>query len=126
MPEIEAEKRSASVILRVLNLKNGVCGGKRLEAKGPTMTFLAPLRHDRIDAPWVIDGPIGNSVTIFAVHHDIPHPCSLLSSTFQIPFGRANAIVIPKIELRDVAVQMALAAMLISTPLIGHDVRGRH
>ena len=23
-----------------------------------TMTFLAALRHDRIDAPWVIDGPI--------------------------------------------------------------------
>jgi hypothetical protein len=22
------------------------------------MTFLAALRHDRIDAPWVIDGPI--------------------------------------------------------------------
>lgn len=23
-----------------------------------TMTFLAALRHDRIDAPWVLDGPI--------------------------------------------------------------------
>jgi hypothetical protein len=23
-----------------------------------TMTFLAALRHDRIDAPWVVDGPI--------------------------------------------------------------------
>lgn len=23
-----------------------------------TMTFLAALRHDRIDAPWLIDGPI--------------------------------------------------------------------
>jgi hypothetical protein len=22
------------------------------------MTFLAALRHDRIDAPWLIDGPI--------------------------------------------------------------------
>jgi putative transposase len=22
------------------------------------MTFLAALRHDRIDAPWVLDGPI--------------------------------------------------------------------
>lgn len=37
--------------------------GQRLFAKAPhghwkTMTFLAALRHDRIDAPWVIDGPI--------------------------------------------------------------------
>ena len=37
--------------------------GQRLRAKVPhgrwrTMTFLAALRHDRIDAPWVLDGPI--------------------------------------------------------------------
>ena len=37
--------------------------GQRLTAKVPhgrwkTMTFLAALRHDRIDAPWVLDGPI--------------------------------------------------------------------
>ena len=37
--------------------------GARLSAKAPyghwnTMTFLAALRHDRIDAPWLIDGPI--------------------------------------------------------------------
>ena len=37
--------------------------GERLIAKVPhgrwkTMTFLAALRHDRIDAPWVLDGPI--------------------------------------------------------------------
>jgi transposase len=37
--------------------------GQRLLAKAPagrwkTMTFLAALRHDRIDAPWLIDGPI--------------------------------------------------------------------
>jgi transposase len=37
--------------------------GHRLRAKVPhrrwkTMTFLAALRHDRIDAPWVLDGPI--------------------------------------------------------------------
>jgi transposase len=36
---------------------------ERLKAHVPqghwkTMTFLAALRHDRIDAPWVIDGPI--------------------------------------------------------------------
>src|ERR1700748_3390418 len=37
--------------------------GSRLVAKVPhgrwkTMTFLAALRHDRIDAPWFIEGPI--------------------------------------------------------------------
>lgn len=37
--------------------------GRRLKAKVPhrrwnTMTFLAALRHDRIAAPWLIDGPI--------------------------------------------------------------------
>jgi putative transposase len=37
--------------------------GRRLRAKVPhgrwkTMTFLAALRHDRIEAPWLIDGPI--------------------------------------------------------------------
>jgi transposase len=26
------------------------------------MTFLAALRHDRIDAPWVIDGPINGEL----------------------------------------------------------------
>ncbi len=37
--------------------------GERLIGHAPfghwnTMTFLAALRHDRIDAPWLIDGPI--------------------------------------------------------------------
>ena len=37
--------------------------GQRLKAKAPhgrwkTMTFLAALRCDRIEAPWLIDGPI--------------------------------------------------------------------
>ena len=37
--------------------------GRRLHAKVPhgrwkTMTFLAALRRDRIDAPWFIEGPI--------------------------------------------------------------------
>ena len=37
--------------------------GQRLTAKVPhgkwkTMTFLAALRSDRVDAPWLIDGPI--------------------------------------------------------------------
>ncbi|MDE2488784.1 MAG: IS630 family transposase [Alphaproteobacteria bacterium] len=37
--------------------------GRRLKAYAPfghwkTLTFIAALRHDRIDAPWVFDGPI--------------------------------------------------------------------
>lgn len=37
--------------------------GQRLKAKVPhghwkTSTFLAALRHDRIEAPWLVDGPI--------------------------------------------------------------------
>jgi transposase len=41
--------------------------GQRLEARVPhghwkTLTFIAALRHDRIDAPWVIDGPINGEL----------------------------------------------------------------
>jgi len=41
--------------------------GQRLEAKVPhghwkTLTFIAALRHDRIEAPWVIDGPINGAL----------------------------------------------------------------
>lgn len=41
--------------------------GHRLEACVPhghwkTLTFIAALRHDRIDAPWVIDGPINGDI----------------------------------------------------------------
>jgi putative transposase len=37
--------------------------GERLEARVPyghwnTMTFLGALRHDRLDAPWLLNGPI--------------------------------------------------------------------
>ena len=40
--------------------------GARLPAKVPwghwnTMTFIAALRHDRIDAPWLVDGPINGA-----------------------------------------------------------------
>ena len=39
--------------------------GARLNAKVPhghwkTLTFIAALRHDRIDAPWVLEGPINS------------------------------------------------------------------
>lgn len=45
--------------------------GSRLIAKVPdgrwrTMTFLAALRHDRIEAPWLLEGPIdGESFTVY-------------------------------------------------------------
>jgi putative transposase len=45
--------------------------GQRLKAMAPyghwnTMTFLAALRHDRIEAPWLIDGPIdGESFLLY-------------------------------------------------------------
>ena len=45
--------------------------GARLPIKVPhgrwkTMTFVAALRHDRISAPWLLDGPIdGDTFTIY-------------------------------------------------------------
>ncbi len=41
--------------------------GERLKGLAPfghwkTLTFIAALRHDRIDAPWVIDGPINGEM----------------------------------------------------------------
>jgi transposase len=41
--------------------------GQRLDARVPhghwkTLTFIAALRHDRSDAPWVIDGPINGDI----------------------------------------------------------------
>src|SRR3954454_14628883 len=52
--------------------------GRRLNAKVPhgrwkTMTFLAALRHDRIDAPWFIEGPIdGESFRIYIANVLLP------------------------------------------------------
>jgi transposase len=52
--------------------------GQRLNAKVPhgrwkTMTFLAVLRHDRIDAPWFIEGPIdGESFRIYIANVLVP------------------------------------------------------
>jgi hypothetical protein len=41
--------------------------GQRLDPRVPhghwkTLTFIAALRHDRIDAPWVINGPINGEL----------------------------------------------------------------
>src|SRR5262249_38349501 len=47
--------------------------GHRLNAKVQTMTFLAALRHDRIDAPWFIEGPIdGESFRIYVANVLVP------------------------------------------------------
>jgi transposase len=46
--------------------------GRRLKGYAPyghwkTLTFIAALRHDRIDAPWVIDGPINGELFLLYV-----------------------------------------------------------
>jgi len=46
--------------------------GQRLPGHAPfsswnTLTFIAALRHDRIDAPWVIDGPINGKIFLVYV-----------------------------------------------------------
>jgi transposase len=52
--------------------------GQKLVARAPfgkwrTLTFLAALRHDRIDAPCVIDGPInGQSFTTWVEQFLVP------------------------------------------------------
>lgn len=52
--------------------------GRRPDARVPhghwkTLTFVAALRHDRVDAPWVIDGPInGDLFTAYVEHVLVP------------------------------------------------------
>ena len=52
--------------------------GRRLTAKVPhgrwkTTTFIAALRHDRIEAPWLIDGPIdGESFRAYVENIVVP------------------------------------------------------
>ena len=46
--------------------------GARLPSKVPyghwnTMTFIAALRHDRIEAPWLVDAPINGSLFLIYV-----------------------------------------------------------
>jgi len=50
--------------------------GERLQGFAPfghwnTMTFIAALRHDRIDAPWVYDGPINGEAFLTYVTHEL-------------------------------------------------------
>ena len=52
--------------------------GERLQAKVPhghwkTMTFLAALRYDRVEAPWLLDGPIdGESFRLYVERVLVP------------------------------------------------------
>jgi transposase len=56
--------------------------GERLKAAAPqghwkTMTFLAALRHDRVEAPWLLEGPIdGESFRLYVERVLVPtlHP----------------------------------------------------
>jgi transposase len=46
--------------------------GRRIKGYAPyghwkTLTFIAALRHDRIDAPWVIDGPINGELFVLYI-----------------------------------------------------------
>ncbi len=56
--------------------------GQKLIAKAPfghwkTLTFLAALRHDRIDAPCVLDGPInGQTFTAHVEQFLVPTECN--------------------------------------------------
>ena len=50
--------------------------GARLRSKLPwvhwnTMTFIAALRVDRIDAPWLLDGPISSEAFLAYVTHEL-------------------------------------------------------
>ena len=53
--------------------------GERLRAKVPhghwkTLTFLAALRHDRIDAPAVLDGPVNAASFLSYVRQFLGRP----------------------------------------------------
>ena len=64
--------------------------GVRLKAKVPhghwkTITFLAALRHDRIEAPWVLDGPInGESFPLYVEKVLLPTLRPATSSSWTI------------------------------------------
>lgn len=50
--------------------------GERLQGFAPhghwkTMTFIAALRHDRINAPWVYDGPINAKAFLAYITHEL-------------------------------------------------------
>ena len=68
-------------------LRGWCARGMRLKAKAPfgrwkTMTFIAALRHDRIDAPCLFDGPINGEAFLAYVE------------TFLVPTLKAGDIVV--------------------------------
>jgi spore maturation protein CgeB len=80
--------------------------GQRLPGKAPhrrwkTMTFLAALHHDRVTAPWLIDGPIdGQSFLQYVEQVLVPtlKPVTSSSSTISArtrakPFDRPSALL---------------------------------
>jgi transposase len=73
--------------------------GHRLTSKVPhgrwkTMTFLAALRHDRIDAPWFLEGPIdGGSFQLYVEKVLLPtlRPGDLVIMDLGQPQGQSRA-----------------------------------
>lgn len=53
-------------------LRGWALKGERLKGYAPagnwnTMTFIAALRNDRIDAPWVLDGPVNGEAFVLYI-----------------------------------------------------------
>ena len=71
-------------------LRGRASRGHRLTAKVPhgrwkTMTFLAALRHDRIDVPWFIEGPIdGESFRTYVAKFFCRRSAPAISSSWTI------------------------------------------
>jgi len=60
-------------------LRGWVLRGQRIKAKVPhgrwqTMTFMAALRHDRITAPWFIEGPINDETFLLYIEKVLAPP----------------------------------------------------
>ena len=72
--------------------------GQRLEASAPfghwkTMTFIAALRHDRISAPRVIDGPINGELFTLYVEQVLAHrPSPRANSSSSARSGMTHSI----------------------------------
>ena len=61
-----------ALVLEVVDIVTASHRGQRLKAKVPhgrwhTMTFMAALRHDRITAPWFIEGPINGEAFLLYI-----------------------------------------------------------
>jgi len=86
--------------------------GQRLNAKVPqgrwqTMTFLAALRHDRIDAPCLIDGPI-NGDSFLPISSKFSFPRSSLATS-------SSSTILDPTRERPCAAQSALSGQSSSS-----------